>query len=73
MVDGRYMIDGALVNPVPVSVCRGLGAHLVIAVSLNGDAFGPIGSSHEVDFDDGSEIEPDLPRSRSPAQQSLNN
>ncbi len=50
-IDNRYMIDGALVNPVPVSACRALGAHMVIAVSLNGDAFGPIGSSHEIDFD----------------------
>ena len=49
-IDGRYMIDGALVNPVPVSTCRALGAHIVIAVSLNGDAFGPIGSSHDMDF-----------------------
>ena len=48
-IDGRYMIDGALVNPVPVSACRAMGAHIVIAVSLNGDAFGPIGSSHEMD------------------------
>jgi NTE family protein len=52
MIDGRYMIDGALVNPVPVSTCRALGAHIVIAVSLNGDAFGPIGSSHDMDFGD---------------------
>ena len=51
-IDGRFMIDGALVNPVPVSTCRALGAHIVIAVSLNGDAFGPIGSSHDVSIDD---------------------
>ena len=51
-IDGRFMIDGALVNPVPVSTCRALGAHIVIAISLNGDAFGPIGSSHDMDFDD---------------------
>jgi len=50
-VDGRFMIDGALVNPVPVSTCRALGAHMVIAISLNGDAFGPMGSSHELDLD----------------------
>lgn len=50
-VDGRFMIDGALVNPVPVSACRALGAHMVIAVSLNGDAFGPMGSSHEINLD----------------------
>lgn len=39
-VDGRWLIDGALVNPVPVSVCRALGARLVIAVNLNADVFG---------------------------------
>ncbi len=52
LIDGRSMIDGALVNPVPVSTCRALGAHIVIAVSLNGDAFGPIGSQHEIEFDE---------------------
>lgn len=51
-IDNRHMIDGALVNPVPVSACRALGAHMVIAVSLNGDAFGPIGTSHEMEFDE---------------------
>lgn len=54
-IDGRAMIDGALVNPVPVSACRAMGAHMVIAVSLNGDAFGPIGSSHELDMDEEEE------------------
>lgn len=54
-VDGRFMIDGALVNPVPVSTCRALGAHMVIAISLNGDAFGPIGTSHEISFEDEEE------------------
>jgi NTE family protein len=39
-IDGRWLIDGALVNPVPVSVCRALGARYVIAVNLNTDAFG---------------------------------
>ena len=57
-IDGRYMIDGALVNPVPVSACRAMGAHMVIAVSLNGDAFGPIGSSHELDLDDDDVADP---------------
>ena len=33
-VDGRWLFDGALVNPVPVSVCRSLGADVVIAVNL---------------------------------------
>lgn len=35
--DGRWMVDGGLVNPVPVSLCRALGADVVIAVDLNSD------------------------------------
>ncbi|RCU48892.1 patatin-like phospholipase RssA [Corallincola holothuriorum] len=37
MYQGRWLIDGALVNPVPVSLCRAMGADLVIAVNLNAD------------------------------------
>jgi NTE family protein len=40
-VGARWLVDGALVNPVPVSVCRALGAELTIAVNLNADVFGP--------------------------------
>jgi len=36
-VEGRWLFDGALVNPIPVSVCRALGARYVIAVNLNID------------------------------------
>ncbi|MGH8722965.1 MAG: patatin-like phospholipase RssA, partial [Burkholderiales bacterium] len=32
--DGELLVDGALVNPVPVSMCRVLGADIVIAVDL---------------------------------------
>ena len=35
----RLLVDGALVNPVPVSVCRALGADLVIAANLSTDTF----------------------------------
>jgi NTE family protein len=38
--NNRWLIDGALVNPVPVSVCRALGARLVVGVTLSADAFG---------------------------------
>lgn len=31
----RWMIDGGVVNPVPVTLCRALGAEYVIAVNLN--------------------------------------
>lgn len=33
--EGRWLIDGGVVNPVPVNLCRALGADYVIAVSLN--------------------------------------
>ena len=35
-----WLLDGGLVNPVPVSVCRALGAEVIIAVNLNGDLVG---------------------------------
>ena len=38
--NGRTLIDGALVNPVPVSVCRAYEQNLVVAVNLNYDIFG---------------------------------
>lgn len=38
--DGRWHVDGGLVNPVPVSLCRAMGAEIVIAVNLNGDVVG---------------------------------
>jgi NTE family protein len=37
---GRWLVDGALVNPVPVSAARVLGARMVIAVNLNTDILG---------------------------------
>jgi len=36
----RWYIDGGIVNPVPISLCRAMGAELVIAVNLNGDIVG---------------------------------
>lgn len=51
---GRWLVDGALVNPVPVSAARALGARLVIAVNLNADMLGRGGtvSSHGSDDSD---------------------
>jgi NTE family protein len=39
-IDERWLVDGGLSNPVPVSVCRALGADVIIAVNLNGDLLG---------------------------------
>jgi NTE family protein len=60
-IGGRWLVDGALVNPVPVSAARALGARLVIAVNLNSDLFGrgTIISSHG--SDDSDEVEPEQP------------
>ncbi len=38
---GTLVVDGGLVNPVPVSMCRALGADLVIAVDLSWGKLGP--------------------------------
>lgn len=38
--NNKWLVDGGLVNPVPVSVCRALGADIVIAVNLNGGIVG---------------------------------
>jgi NTE family protein len=37
---GKWLLDGGLSNPVPVSVCRALGADVIIAVNLNGELLG---------------------------------
>ena len=39
-IGDRILVDGALVNPVPVSVCRAFEADAVVAVNLNADVFG---------------------------------
>lgn len=38
--EGVVLVDGGLVNPVPVSVARAMGADVVIAVDLNTDRLG---------------------------------
>jgi NTE family protein len=57
LVGDRWLVDGALVNPVPVSAARALGAEIVIAVNLSNDVFG-----HSITiFDHGSSAEPVAP------------
>jgi len=40
--DERWLLDGGLVNPVPVSAARALGAEVIIAVNPNARRFGRI-------------------------------
>jgi NTE family protein len=51
---GRWLVDGALVNPVPVSAARAFGARVVIAVNLDADRFarGATIASHGSDESD---------------------
>lgn len=69
---GRWLFDGALVNPIPVSVCRALGARYVIAVNLNYDilgrgsvlSYGQMDTGEEEPVDDESVTLPQLAPAR---------
>ncbi len=56
----RWLVDGALVNPVPVSAARAFGARVVIAVNLDADRFGRGATipSHGADPGDAPPITP---------------
>jgi NTE family protein len=58
-VGRRWLVDGALVNPVAVSTARAFGARVVIAVNLDADRFGRGAtiSSHGADPGDGEPAE----------------
>ena len=60
MIGDRWLVDGALVNPVPVSAARALGAEIVIAVNLNADNFGHGGTISAFG------TPPDLPEEQAP-------
>jgi NTE family protein len=67
LIGGRWLMDGALVNPLPISAARALGARLVIAVNLNADNFGrgTIIQDHGPDAeDDARRMQLQLKRSR---------
>lgn len=36
----RFLVDGALVNPVPVSACQAMGSRMTLAIDLNADIIG---------------------------------
>jgi NTE family protein len=59
--DGQLLVDGGLVNPVPVSLARAMGGDIVIAVNLNGDLIGRHFFVHDPDDDsDDEEAEREL-------------
>lgn len=46
-IGDRWLMDGALVNPVPISAARALGARVVISVNVNADMFGRGATIHD--------------------------
>jgi NTE family protein len=64
-VRGRYLVDGGLVNMVPVSTCRELGAEYVIGVNVIPDPAGMIhGPENEEDEEDEQDVDVQQSRSR---------
>lgn len=63
-IAGRWLMDGALVNPIPVTACRAMGADLVICVNLNADikVRGTVIQSHGADDDEVVEAVLEEPR-----------
>ncbi len=61
---GRWLMDGALVNPIPVTMARAMGADIVICVNLNGDLRirGTVIQSHGGDEDEVVEAVIEEPR-----------
>ncbi|WP_407189153.1 patatin-like phospholipase family protein [Bradyrhizobium centrosematis] len=62
LIGDRWLVDGALVNPVPVSAARALGAEIVIAANLSSDIF-----THSTTiYSHGAKPEPDAPAAEEP-------
>ncbi len=40
-LDGRWLLDGGMTNPVPVSACRAMGADIIIAINPNANVLEP--------------------------------
>ncbi|MES9973748.1 MAG: patatin-like phospholipase family protein, partial [Candidatus Thiodiazotropha sp.] len=57
--EGRWLVDGGLANPVPVSLCRAMGADIVIAVNLNGDILGKHLRQNDMNDDKPAEVRED--------------
>lgn len=63
---GRWLMDGALVNPIPITAARALGADVVICVNLNGEVRvrGTVIQSYDATRTDEEDIEEHLEEPR---------
>jgi NTE family protein len=66
LIGDRWLVDGALVNPVPVSAARAMGAEIVIAANLSSDIFTHSTTiyAHGAATDLGAATEPVSPKRR---------
>ncbi len=55
--NGRLLVDGGLVNPVPVSLCRAMGADIVIAVDVGADMVARMPRSRQAEAHPPEEVE----------------
>lgn len=62
LIGDRWLVDGALVNPVPVSAARAMGAEIVIAANLSSDVFTHSTTiySHGPSADGSMSVEPEV-------------
>jgi NTE family protein len=70
-VGGRWLVDGALVNPVPVSAARALGARLVIAVNVSAARLGRGAIIHSHGPDESDELRAEILSERRHARRGL--
>lgn len=56
----RWLVDGGMVNPVPVSLCRALGAQLVIGVNPFGDRMARFTARNGLELEPLAALEPEL-------------
>ena len=49
--NGRVLVDGGIVNPVPVNVVKQMGAEVIIAVDLNNCILEDIGDTETIESD----------------------
>jgi len=47
--EDRFLVDGSVVNPIPVSLCRAMGADIVLAVDLGSDLVGRYAREEDAD------------------------
>jgi NTE family protein len=69
-MNGQWLVDGALTNPVPVSVCRALGAQVVLAINLGADLLGKTRQANNIPRVAGFDLLDEMAKGAQPAASS---